>query len=85
MNTIRTLGDIQYQIEHIQSQASVKKFWRSSDHSGSLKTLQEKIRAALEEIQVSDAFQCLFMSQLKWVNWKLLVNLNTSLLVAELR
>ncbi|KAG8912643.1 hypothetical protein FRC00_004068, partial [Tulasnella sp. 408] len=48
----RTLGDIQYQIEHFQSQATVKKFWRSSDHCGSLNALQEKIRAALEEIQM---------------------------------
>ncbi|KAG8928895.1 hypothetical protein FRC01_005211, partial [Tulasnella sp. 417] len=47
----RELRDVQKLIENLQSQSSVKKFWRSADRSGSLKNIQEKVRAAVEEIQ----------------------------------
>ncbi|KAG8953782.1 hypothetical protein FRC00_006115, partial [Tulasnella sp. 408] len=48
----QALKDVQHEIAAQQSQLGIKKFWNSSDHSGSLKKLQEKVRAALEEIQL---------------------------------
>ncbi|KAG9036644.1 hypothetical protein FS837_001617 [Tulasnella sp. UAMH 9824] len=48
----RELRDLQDQIQKFQSQRGMSRFWHSGDQSGSLRSLQEKIRTALEEIQV---------------------------------
>ncbi|KAG9024811.1 hypothetical protein FS837_005184, partial [Tulasnella sp. UAMH 9824] len=48
----RTLQDVQSEIVEEQSQPGLKKFWNSSDGSGNLKKIQDKVRAALEEIQL---------------------------------
>lgn len=49
----RTLRDVQHDLAEQQSQLGINKFWNSSNQSGSLKMLQDKVRVALEEIQVS--------------------------------
>lgn len=54
MVPLRALKDMEHEIAAQQSQLGIKKFWNSTDQSGSLKKLQDKVRAALEEIQVSD-------------------------------
>ncbi|KAG9040579.1 hypothetical protein FS837_000444, partial [Tulasnella sp. UAMH 9824] len=48
----QALRGVQHEIAVQQSQPGIKKFWNSSDQSGSLKKLQDKVRAALEEIQL---------------------------------
>ncbi|KAG8902571.1 hypothetical protein FRC00_001364 [Tulasnella sp. 408] len=46
------LHSVQQQIKELQAQRGMKKVWSSSDNAGSLKNLQEQVRAALEEIQL---------------------------------
>lgn len=48
----QALRDVRHEIAEQQSQPGMKKFWNSSDQSGSLKNLQDRVRAALEEIQL---------------------------------
>ncbi|KAG9031543.1 hypothetical protein FS837_002952 [Tulasnella sp. UAMH 9824] len=48
----QALRDVKHEIAEQQSQLGVSKFWNSSDQSGSLKKLQEKVRVALEEIEL---------------------------------
>lgn len=54
--TFRILRDLQHEIAEQQSQLGIKKFWNSIDQVGDLKNLKDKVRTALEEIQVSRAF-----------------------------
>lgn len=51
--TFSELQSVQQQIKELQAQQGMKKFWSSDDNDGSLKKLQEQVRAALEEIQVN--------------------------------
>ncbi|KAG9029331.1 hypothetical protein FS837_003594, partial [Tulasnella sp. UAMH 9824] len=51
--TFRELHSVQQQITELQAQRGMKKIWSSNDNAGSLKNLQEQVRASLEEIQVN--------------------------------
>lgn len=55
-DTFRALQAVQLEVETLNSQSGLKKFWSSYDQTGSLKKLQEKVRTALEELQVSLVF-----------------------------
>ncbi|KAG8997311.1 hypothetical protein FRB90_012527 [Tulasnella sp. 427] len=48
----RELLNVQNQISEMQSQHDLKKLLRSSEHSENLKNIQEKLRTALEELQL---------------------------------
>ncbi|KAG8926013.1 hypothetical protein FRC01_009443 [Tulasnella sp. 417] len=53
-STFRELRSVQDQIEGLRSQRKMEKVWSSGINAGKLKTLQEQVRVALEELQVNN-------------------------------
>lgn len=49
----RNLEEVRSEIQRLQSGTAMRRFWSAEKDAGTLKKLQDQVRAALEEIQVT--------------------------------